>query len=253
MLPWDWRLDPRSQLRRLDAKITAALGDELSKAQGLDEVVLVAHSAGGLLVRAALNDPAIAKRVQRVLTIGTPYLGTPQALFPLLAGVYAPGSPANAAFIPGRAADPVQEPHTGNFILYPSANYGAWLSTAAEEDAWGRRCYRLHPPIWAARCKRSHGRLGFKTAISWLQAALSQLGCANSGSSPAPGSRRSDGIDVIAGWPIRQVSTTPAETERSPLLSANADNRAGAAKPLGDAVRISYLCGIDHIGLIQKR
>ena len=36
-----------------------------------------------------------------------------------------------------------------------------------------------------------------------------------------------------------------------PLLSARQQPR-GAAKPLGDAVRISYLCGIDHIGLIQK-
>jgi pimeloyl-ACP methyl ester carboxylesterase len=50
-------------------------------------VLLVAHSMGGLVARAALADAACSARVQRVVTLGTPHLG---ALAPAqaLRGVY---------------------------------------------------------------------------------------------------------------------------------------------------------------------
>ena len=87
---WDWRRDPRPQLARLKAVIDTALKADLSVRQRLDEVVLVGHSFGGLVDRAALEDPAIAGHVPRALTLGTPYWGAPKAIFPLAAGVETP-------------------------------------------------------------------------------------------------------------------------------------------------------------------
>ena len=82
-LVWDWRLDPRAQLGLLRNLINVALHDPISVSQNLSEVVLVGHSFGGLFIRAALEEPDIASKVRRVLTLGTPYWGAPKAIFPL--------------------------------------------------------------------------------------------------------------------------------------------------------------------------
>ena len=55
------------------------------------QVVLLGHGLGGLLARAYIDDPARAAKVSRVLTLGTPYRGTPRAMLPLAAGIAAPG------------------------------------------------------------------------------------------------------------------------------------------------------------------
>jgi pimeloyl-ACP methyl ester carboxylesterase len=248
MFPWDWRLDPRPQLSRLNGAITTALSDELSKAQGLDEVVLVAHSMGGLLVRAALNDAAITKRIRRVLTIGTPYLGTPKALFPLLAGVDSPGGGAlSAALIPAELQT-MSKTHTGNFILYPSSQYGAWLSAATRklDDISGVVNYVAHlggsRRAWALAQQFKAATSGFKRL---RPPGLREFRVLAGGAIATI-----SGIDVLAGG--RQAGLTFATGDGTvPAFSAT-QTPPGSPKPLGDDVRVSYVCGIDHLGLVQR-
>ena len=99
-------------------------------AQKLDQVILVGHSFGGLFIRAALEECERAKRVRRVLTFGTPYLGAPKAIFPLVKGKEAPGfSPINLLLLGGgNALKEFAKNLTGNYWLYPSTPYGPWLT-----------------------------------------------------------------------------------------------------------------------------
>jgi pimeloyl-ACP methyl ester carboxylesterase len=75
---YDWRQSVFSSGRTLAASIRAC---------GAREVMLLAHSMGGLVARAALNDAASTATVSRVITLGSPHGG---ALAPAqaLRGVY---------------------------------------------------------------------------------------------------------------------------------------------------------------------
>ena len=50
---------------------------------GVSRSVLVAHSMGGLVMRHYIENPAQAAKVARVVTVGTPYWGSPKTIFPL--------------------------------------------------------------------------------------------------------------------------------------------------------------------------
>ena len=70
---YDWRKDATST----DAALDARIGDAL-RASGKDKVAIVAHSMGGLVTRNYLLRHGTA-RVDQVITMGTPYLGSPMA------------------------------------------------------------------------------------------------------------------------------------------------------------------------------
>ncbi|HET8607092.1 MAG TPA: nidogen-like domain-containing protein [Gaiellaceae bacterium] len=72
--PYDWRLNAAyigTQLRDFIAQV--------KQLTGADSVDILAHSQGGLVAQAALSEGA-ARNVHRVVTLGTPYLGTPKFL-----------------------------------------------------------------------------------------------------------------------------------------------------------------------------
>jgi pimeloyl-ACP methyl ester carboxylesterase len=73
VFPYDWRVDVRVAADRLDALIV-----QVKAATGASRVNLLAHSMGGLVTRAYLADPARATNVNAVVSLGTPYFGTPQ-------------------------------------------------------------------------------------------------------------------------------------------------------------------------------
>lgn len=73
IFPYDWRTDVRASADRLDAVIA-----QVRAASGAAQVNILAHSMGGLVTRAYLSDPARAANVNAVVTLGTPYFGTPQ-------------------------------------------------------------------------------------------------------------------------------------------------------------------------------
>lgn len=79
--PYDWRKDNRLAADDLDVLV-----DQILAQTGQDQVYIIAHSMGGLVSRQYISDPARAAKVKRLITLGTPYLGTPKAYFVLLEG-----------------------------------------------------------------------------------------------------------------------------------------------------------------------
>lgn len=122
--PYDWR-------KGVDLA-AAGLGDLIKATQnetGAQKVVLLAHSMGGLVARYYIDDQERAKNVARLLTVGTPYWGAPQSSFALLDGDT--GTPT------GSSLDLITNGHDlsvaaghfqGLFWLWPSDNFGSWLS-----------------------------------------------------------------------------------------------------------------------------
>lgn len=98
---YDWRRDVIGESEKLGAVVQDCV-------QGKDDqVVIVAHSLGGLVARAFLEAPTFQKApwfkaVQRFIAIATPHLGAPLALFrilgfePLFSGIAAFVFPASA-------------------------------------------------------------------------------------------------------------------------------------------------------------
>jgi hypothetical protein len=91
-------------------------------------VVLVGHSMGGLVIRHYIEDPARAEKVARVVTVGTPYWGSPKTIFPLAAGVEVPFASMMDAFMDNAALKAASRTFPGHFALMPAFGYGPWLS-----------------------------------------------------------------------------------------------------------------------------
>jgi YVTN family beta-propeller protein len=69
--PYDWRKDYTHLDQELDEKIDLAL-----QRSGKDKVILMAHSTGGVVARNYLLRRGTAK-VDQLITMGTPYIGSP--------------------------------------------------------------------------------------------------------------------------------------------------------------------------------
>ncbi len=76
--PYDWRKDVSNAAQELEKFI-----DD----NGYDEVVLVCHSMGGVVASKYLaNSASNREKVSKLITLGTPYLGSPKALYALETG-----------------------------------------------------------------------------------------------------------------------------------------------------------------------
>jgi len=88
--PYDWRLDNADHYLQLDALVQTAL-----EKSGAPKVILLAHSMGGLIARGyLLSCPQcqFRNRVDTVITMGTPYWGSPKPFYALTMG-YSFGNP----------------------------------------------------------------------------------------------------------------------------------------------------------------
>ena len=80
--PYDWRLDNSLHFSDLDTAVQSALAKS-----GADHVVLLAHGTGGLIAREyVLSNPFRAKTVDSIITLGTPYFGSPKAFYAFMQG-----------------------------------------------------------------------------------------------------------------------------------------------------------------------
>jgi pimeloyl-ACP methyl ester carboxylesterase len=87
VFPYDWRLDNTLHLDALDRLVNQARATN-----GSQKVILVAHSMGGLIATAYVNsDPARAAKVDSIITMGTPFWGSPKVYYALTEG-YALGN-----------------------------------------------------------------------------------------------------------------------------------------------------------------
>lgn len=66
---YDWRLDLEQNAKLLER--------ELEK-RNLSQVILIGHSMGGLLAREFVADASRAQKVEKVISVGTPYWGLPK-------------------------------------------------------------------------------------------------------------------------------------------------------------------------------
>lgn len=136
--PYDWRRAVTVPIDALDTAIEAR-----RVLSGASRVVIMAHSMGGLVTRAYIDDADRADKVSRVITVGTPYWGAAKTHFALLEGDT--DSPAGTPLDILTSAGDLQRfarNAFGAFWLYPSAQLGPWLSLqgvmqdAAGVDRW---------------------------------------------------------------------------------------------------------------------
>jgi hypothetical protein len=125
---WDWRKAPQESLAEFDALIDQMLTKELLVKQGTKRVSLVGHSYGGLLIRAYIDEEARAKKVGRVLTVGSPYHGSAKPIFGSAFGVELPSFGALDAMIVNADMKAFMVNLSGAYHLFPSDNYGGWLT-----------------------------------------------------------------------------------------------------------------------------
>jgi pimeloyl-ACP methyl ester carboxylesterase len=145
-LTYDWRKSPLLA----DVALNKLIEEVISKT-GASRVVLMAHSMGGLVTQGYLADPAHAEKVIRAITLGTPYWGAPKSHMALLAGksgeaAFEPGLDSlvdiRSLNLTGSAENSLQlaaRTMQGLFWLYPSADYGPWLSVSGKSFTPGLR------------------------------------------------------------------------------------------------------------------
>ena len=82
VFPYDWRLDVRSNKDSLDALV-----EEVKTKSGKDKVDIVSHSMGGLVARYYISDSSKAAKVNKLISLGAPHLGSVEALKTLMYGL----------------------------------------------------------------------------------------------------------------------------------------------------------------------
>ncbi len=116
---FDWRRDiPAATYANLDALVNQA-----RSAAGSSQVDLVGHSMGGLVARNYISSGSAAStKVRRLISLGTPYLGSPKFLKALLYGDQFGPSFLGLGLDPGEVQDLVQN-MAGGWQLLPSRAY----------------------------------------------------------------------------------------------------------------------------------
>lgn len=89
---YDWRkgigTDLSLQLQMAIDDFSEQHAMALGKRNDRSSMIIVAHGMGGLLIRTLLGqNPRLGERIQKLYLVGTPHLGTPEALRRLLTGV----------------------------------------------------------------------------------------------------------------------------------------------------------------------
>ncbi len=175
---WDWRR-PVDQARALGA-VKAAI-DDLHNATG-EKVVILCHSTGGLVTRSLLeSDAAIVDKVDSVLGVAVPWVGTLQTL-PYLAGQmgFFPLPTAETQHILGRSwaafdllpPDPARTDmtHAGADLNFFTTSHGQ--AGPAVETAW------MPPdPAMPPRAARSNANFGKRERSFALQGKSLEMVC----------------------------------------------------------------------------
>ncbi len=117
---YDWRKDLRENKDPLDKLI-----EEAKQKSGLSKVNIVAHSMGGLVARSYISDPEKAKNVNKLITLGTPHLGSVDALKNIMYGEFM-GRPIWGIFplgVPPAESRDVARTMPSAFTLSPNQLY----------------------------------------------------------------------------------------------------------------------------------
>ena len=245
---WDWRKSPEQSLAGLDALVDQAQAEHNDR-----KVAILAHSFGGLLTRWYIDVPARADKVERALIVGTPSWGAPKAVFPLATGQEEPsGLVGLDVFLDNDELKSFAQNLAGAFFLYPSSNYGAWLTVQGHV-----------PPNLTNQ----------QDLIDYVNDDLL-------GNGPLLADALDDHANVLDGWQtngvdVRALVGTGLNTVQSiefvpggggfvapdsaELLFGNGDSTVparsavqgppGTANPLGEDIPIGYACAVSHVPL----
>ena len=252
---WDWRKSPHLALDELDAMVEFARCGGVLPAEAVvcpqpdvvfPKVVLMGHSMGGLVIRDYINDQSRADKVARALTVGTPYWGSPKAIFPLAAGLESPAAEALDNLIVDAEFQEWARTAQGLYYLYPTANFGDWLTVNDRQpqplDRAGLLGYVFHlggEPALLAHALDDHAQSldGFKTNGVDYQAFVGS-GVTTVESILFYRSGEKDYVELGYGTgdgtvPVRSGAQGPQDT----------------TDPLGADIPIHYSCGVEHVPL----
>ena len=243
---WDWRKSPQATIAKLDAAIDNAIDRvDLAKRQGVRRVAIVAHSYGGLLTRAYLEQHK--EKVARVLTLGTPYWGSPKAIFPLALGIETPvPEPGLDYFIRNWRMHKFAQNLAGDYQLFPGRTFGRWLSLGGDSQSQSGVSAYVHSrggnTGMLAAAQSDHANMYDKffdnnSLIDYR--AVSGTGLATMGKVDL--TTTGEGlINVSIDW-INGDQTVPAiSSGQGPI---------GVFPPRGDPVHVQNTCHIDHVAL----
>jgi hypothetical protein len=134
IFPYDWRRDLRTTSSQLDALITRALtatngGRTDRSTWTITRADIVAHSMGGLVGRYYISDSVRASRVDQLITLGSPQLGSVKFLKTLMYGDQFGPSFLGIGLNPDEVKDVVQN-MPGAMQLLPSRAYYTYYSNS---------------------------------------------------------------------------------------------------------------------------
>lgn len=244
---YDWRKSPELAIAGLDQRV-----EQVRRETGADKVAIMAHSMGGLVSRWYIDDPARAGKVARLLTVGTPYWGSPKAWLPLAHGQQSPSATDFLDPLLDNAELRVMARNlTGLYYLLPSAQYidaiGGWLKRGAA-------------PYFGVA-----GTLGMIRALPRPGGNAALAREALDAHSDVFDGFKTNGVDyrVLVGAGLETLERVkervglftlfPAEYEYAsgdgtvPLISAQ--QGADPNSPLGEHVPISRICNVEHTDL----
>ena len=243
---WDWRKAPTESIAGLNAVIDDALDDPRMLAQGVKRVTLYGHSYGGLLARQYVDDPTRARRVQRVLTAGTPFWGAPKPVFPLAFGQESPFDSNMDAMFDNTGLQQLTKNLAGGYQLWPSANMPDWLSVDGTElrgsaiggfvsslggnvILWGQARQR-HADVYDGFFD-DDGRIDVRAVRGVGVPSVGHIAITNT----APG-KADVTVDLTSG-----DKTVPAISAGQGPVPTDA--------PLGDPAHVQEVCGVEHVPL----
>lgn len=242
---WDWRKAPQDSLGRLDAEVTRLLENDLPKRQGARRVAMAGHSYGGLLIRTYVDDPARAKRVARVLTVGSPWWGAPKPLMPLAFGVETPGFSALDLFIGNDDMRRFMRTIPGAYHLLPSDNYGGWLTRKGamqDQDGVAALLWQVgaSPNLFAA-ARRNHRDV--------IDGFFDDEGRIDVRAVVGVGLMTVEGVDVSpADDPMEaDVALRYGSGDITVPVRSASQGPEGTQTPLGDPIHIQHQCQVEHM------
>jgi hypothetical protein len=246
VLGWDWRKRPQSSLLALDDKIDALIASNaIGVQQGASRVALMGHSYGGLLMRAYVADPARARKVARMLTVGSPFWGSPKPVFPFLFGIEAPSSGPLDLMIANEDLKASFRNFGGAYHLLPSDRFGGWLSVggAARDQAGVQAFLESEGANGAliAEARQTHQTLidGFFDDRGRIDVrAVVGVGLLTPRAVALFPDAAAGDADVVVGYGDGDETVPAHSATQGP---------PGTADPLGDDVHIQRRCGVTHM------
>ena len=245
--PYDWRRSPLLAVPLLNDEVEKVLAKT-----GATHVVLMAHSMGGLVTQAYIANASYAEKVERAITLGTPYQGAPKSDTALLVSKSNEPDPEIFGldlFLSSENLQLAARNMEGLYWLYPSPHYGPWLEVKSlgypEKLLAGSEIDKL---------------------VAWLGGKPALVDEAMSGHEGYDGIKTNgveyriiagSGVPTITSEEVNATEFSPSQFVRVwfgsgdgtvPLVSATEGASEGRAQP-GDSVPVTYVCNVDHVGL----